>query len=410
MKPDIFFLVSNNGHSVYSYHQLIEDVQKTKSVPYFLKADNLQQLYTYLIAAIVNNLPVVLLDADLSIAEIDALLLQENSALNKLQIANATNILNMDDLAFAINNSTTQITLFTSGTTGQPKKVTHSISKFLSTTKKGEKYKSHVWAMAYNPTHMAGLQVLFQALANFNTIIDIFKADRLSVIQNIQQYQVTHISATPTFYRLLLPADFLLPNIQRATVGGEKSDTWLFDKLKIIFPNAKFTNIYASTEAGSLFYSNGEIFSVPQAIINDVKIEDHQLYLSNNILGNLQGIQQQWYSTGDVVEIINQQPLSFKIISRKNEMINVGGNKVNPNEIETHLLKIDGVQQAYVYGKPNSVLGNILYAEIQTYKTLEANEIRKKLLETLQDYKVPRMIKIVDKIDVTRTGKIKRTL
>lgn len=400
------FLIFNAGKSVYAYHELFQYLNTTAILKEHLHCNIIKDLYSELLLGIIYHAEMVLFDNDLSAQELYELQQQLPAKEGK----NITNhiLANADNLQQLLAESKATVTLFTSGTTGQPKKVTHSVQHFLNTARQGNKYENDVWAMAYNPTHMAGIQVFFQAIINQNTVVDIFKSSRNEVIELLQQFKVTHISATPTFYRLLLPADFQINTIQKVTVGGEKSNEWLYDKLKEIFPKAKITNIYASTEAGSLFYSKGEIFTVPETIEQHVKIEDDLLFLSASILGKMDTQHEAWYSTGDVVEVMSISPLSFKFISRINEMINVGGNKVNPDEVETALISIEGVKNAYVYGKANSVLGNMLYAEIELLKPLETSDIRKKLSETLQDFKVPRMIKIVEHIAVTRTGKIKR--
>ena len=82
---------------------------------------------------------------------------------------------NILELIEGIYKSKSKITLFTSGTTGQPKKITHSVLNLFREVRKSEKFKDNIWAFAYNPTHMAGLQVFFQALSNVNPIHNIFE-------------------------------------------------------------------------------------------------------------------------------------------------------------------------------------------------------------------------------------------
>lgn len=106
----------------------------------------------------------------------------------------------MDEVVSAFQQSVSEITIFTSGTTGQPKKVVHSVSSLTRAVRLGKKYKGQVWAYAYNPTHMAGLQVFFQALENQNTLVNVFNKQRVEVYEKIFKYHITHISATPTFY------------------------------------------------------------------------------------------------------------------------------------------------------------------------------------------------------------------
>lgn len=87
------------------------------------------------------------------------------------------------------------------------------------------------------------------------------------------------------------------------------------------------------------------------------------------------------------------------------------GYKINPGEVESVIMQFDGVQQAFVYGKPNSVLGNILCAEIKIEEgcSLSELDIRHWLADKLQEFKIPRKIKFVENIALTRTGKLKRT-
>ena len=144
--------------------------------------------------------------------------------LNKPQEIGTCSLKDMDELIEALSQSTSEITIFTSGTTGQPKRVTHSVATLARNVRKGAQYKEHVWAYAYNPTHMAGTQVFFQALMNQSTMVNVFGKQRDVVYQQIERYGITHISATPTFYRMLMPFEKAYSSVKRVTLGGEKSD------------------------------------------------------------------------------------------------------------------------------------------------------------------------------------------
>jgi acyl-coenzyme A synthetase/AMP-(fatty) acid ligase len=112
-----------------------------------------------------------------------------------------------------------------------------------------------------------------------------------------------------------------------------------------------------------------------------------------------------------LIEWVDEKSGLFRFKSRKNELINVGGYKVNPGEVEEVINSLDGIRQSLVYGKPNSVLGNVLCAEVQLNEGAILNEleIRKALKGKLQDFKIPRRIKFVENFTLTRTGKLKRT-
>lgn len=128
----------------------------------------------------------------------------------------------MDEVVKALQQSASEITIFTSGTTGQPKKVIHSVQGLTRSVRCAERYQWQVWAYAYNPTHMAGLQVFFQAFENQNTLVNVFGLARNEVYSLIEKYSVTHISATPTFYRLLLPLKKNILLYSGLLLGGRK--------------------------------------------------------------------------------------------------------------------------------------------------------------------------------------------
>ena len=405
-----YFLIDKDQN--YSYQKLLKDIRQSTYYYPVLITDNLYLYFKNLILSLVADQPLTLLDSDLQPSmtkNIDVRMINKTENLEK----NLHSISSIENLVEKVLSSKSTVTIFTSGTTGQPKEVNHTIKTLTRYLKKNNSHSKDIWAFAYNPSHIAGLQVFFQAFANQNPIINVFNMGRNEIYSLIDKYQITHISATPTFYRLLLPKEISYPSIQRATFGGEKTEGSLFEKIQQIFPNAKMNNIYASTEAGSLFASKGDCFQIPEEIKDYIKFEENELLIHKCLLGNSKSffLKNNYYYTGDLIEWIDKDAGLFKFKSRKNELINVGGYKVNPNEVENVILQIDGVQQTVVYGKLNSVLGNILCADIKMEKGKEITEIeiRKILSYSLQDFKIPRIIKFTDNIVLTRTGKIKRS-
>ena len=399
-----------NGEKEYSYDMLVESINQHREYYPLFKSHNIFAYFENLIKAIATNSPLVLLDSDLNPSEVAGV---DESQVNVAVQLPEYHFKDMDAVVSALQQSTSEITIFTSGTTGQPKKVVHSIDTLTRSVRLGDKYKGQVWAYAYNPTHMAGLQVFFQAFENQNTLVNIFNMQRSEVYQKISEYQITHISATPTFYRLLLPFEDSYQSVQRVTLGGEKSDNHLYDNIRKIFPNAKINNVYASTEAGSLFAAKGDCFQIPEKIRDKFTVVDDELLIHRSLLGKSDSFKfdGDYYHSSDLIEWINKEEGIFKFKSRKNELINVGGYKVNPGEVEDAINAMDGVKQSLVYGKANSILGNVLVAEVQLEEgfTLTDLDIRKSLKERLQDFKIPRKIKFVETFSLTRTGKLKRS-
>lgn len=402
------FLIDNEQE--YSYEDLLCDINSTHSYFPMFRTNSLYGYFVNFLRALVNNKSLLLLDSDISSEELQNLGIAN---INQEEQLEARQFDNVTDLVGAALSSTSEITIFTSGTTGQPKKVVHSVKTLMRNVRQSEKYQEQTWLFAYNPTHMAGLQVFFQTFANQNLLINVFNKSRDFIFEQIQINQVTHISATPTFYRLLLPANHIFESVKRVTLGGEKSGEKLYEQIRILFPSAKINNIYASTEAGSLFAAKGEYFQIPYQIKDKCRVDSTgELLIHRSLLGKSDSFtfDGDYYHTGDLIEWKDEANGLFRFLSRKNELINVGGYKVNPNEVEEVIAQIPGVEQVVVYGKTNSVLGNILCAEVRkdSASNLTEVEIRHNLADKLQDFKIPRRIKFVDQFTLTRTGKLKR--
>ena len=394
----------------YSYEDLLNAISGSGEYCPLFKSKELFPYFANLVKALAAGMPLTLIDSDINASEIDGV---SEADINVMKTFEAKSYSSMDDVVSALQQSQSEITIFTSGTTGQPKKVVHSISTLTRAVRLGERYAGQIWAYAYNPTHMAGLQVFFQAFENQNTLVNVFGKSREEVYQQIADKQITHISATPTFYRLLLPFENPYESVIRVTLGGEKSDQHLYDAIGKIFPNAKINNVYASTEAGSLFAAKGDCFQIPEAIRDKFKVEDDELLIHKSLLGSSESFKftDDFYHSGDLIEWVDKESGLFRFKSRKNELINVGGYKVNPGEVENAIMAMEGVRQALVYGKANSILGNVLCADVQLEEgcVLTELDIKKTLAAQLQDFKIPRRIKFVEEMSLTRTGKLKRS-
>lgn len=402
-----YFIVDELFNIQKAFTEFLDDLRANNDYCKVYRYSSFYDFFVNLVKALINNKDIVLIDAGFTDQEINNLGFSHD--LNRVEtIINPVVIREGHDLIDKIKNSQSKLTLFTSGTTGLPKLVEHTIPTLTRMLRAGDNYHKDVWGIAYNPTHIAGIQVLLQGLLNLNTLVYVFGLPSNKVALNIKRNNITHISATPTFFRLLVALRDVFPDVQRITLGGEKSDPKLYADIKASFPNAKVNNIYASTELGSLFVAKGDVFSVPDNIKGSVRISDDELQIRTSLISFIR--QDEWYKTGDIVEVINENPLQFKFKSRKTEMINVGGYKVNPNEIEDALRLYPELEDVRVYGKPNSVLGNIVCMEfvLSEGASIDAAEIKTRLSVHFQDYNIPRIIKQVSEISKTRTGKLSR--
>lgn len=408
----IFFKdILNN--KIITWDQLIDDINCTSSYNPFCMTLDYYTVFKNIIISLLLDDEITLLDSDFTNSELLNLtgkidFLDFNK---KIDSGSLSIISNKMQLIEKINSSNKKwkVTMFTSGTTGIPKKVSHDFKIITRFVKLSEEHKKNIWGFAYNPTHMAGLQVFFQALLNGSSIIRLFGLNNNSIYSEINDNKISHISATPTFYKLILPCESKFPSVKRITSGGEKFSENIFEQLGEVFPNAKITNVYASTEAGTLFASENNVFKIKPEYESLIRVENNELIIHNSLIGKTGSKDEKWYYTGDIIEIISENPIQFSFVSRKNEMINIGGYKVNPLEVEEAIQSLEGVKNVRVYSKPNSVLGNIICSEV----VIDDNDINESTLRTylqsrIQEFKIPRIIQFVDTLSTTKTGKLKR--
>tara|TARA_R110000823_G_scaffold297305_1_gene417437 strand:+ start:2571 stop:3827 length:1257 start_codon:yes stop_codon:yes gene_type:complete len=402
-----------------SYDDFLLDIQRKGVNNVYIKNKNPYEVFLALLRNILNKKNNILLDADFSEIELNDLGISsediEKSGYEQNNIALKYSSFQGIFEFFENSKEELSIDIYTSGTTGRPKKVSQNLNNIMRYVRKGNNHENNIWAFAYNPTHFAGLQVFFQALLNQNTIIYVFGGDFRVNYDDIVKYKVTHISCTPTYMKMLL--NYVVNEnkiIRSLTFGGERFDDRIEKIIKNKFPNAQLKNVYASSEAGSLLASNGKCFKIPNRYKNLIKIsENEELIIHKTLLGDSESFQLngEWYHTGDLVEFTKNDG-GFVFKNRISDFINVGGYKVNPSEIEELLKNIDNVKDALIMGKKNSLIGNVLVAYIilnrEEDKKIKKNQIITTLKKTLQDWKVPQIIKFVDTFELTRTGKIKK--
>lgn len=406
------FLVYNDLEITYG--KLLSDINaKRDFTPYVhVNGNNPYEIFLRIVHSLIYDYSIEVLDGDFSEREFKELGIDTNA----LSILRTVDIQQqVDDFKTLIekvkNSQSWTLTLYTSGTTGRPKKVSHNLSSLTRNVKLHPKFEENIWAFAYNPTHMAGLQVFFQAFMNHNTIVYTFDDQKKLLPQLIKKYKITNISATSTFYRNALTylRDEKYESIKRITFGGEKYDPNMENIIKSIFPNAKVRNIYASTEAGSLFVAKGDIFEIPENIIRFVNIESNELLIHRRLLGQSESFSlvDDWFKTGDIIERVDN--FHFKFKSRQSDIINVGGYKVNPIEVENTLIRVPGVVDLLVKPKENRVTGQILVVDVVKDERFGDMELKKSIKkfagEQLQEWKIPRIINFVEEIPRNRAGK-----
>lgn len=399
-------------YQIFYYQDLINYLNTQSLVILNFRENNVFKFFCNLVNSVINDKDLVLFDLTLNNEEI-LNLTGQNYVVETVEIEPISYELDVNIVLEKVFRSSSKITFFTSGTTGIPKKVTHSMRNLLREVRIGPNYSDYSWGYGYNPTHIAGIQLFFQALLNQNLMVNLFGRNRSSINYFLTLFKVTNIAATPSFFRMMMPFEMEYNSIIGITLGGEKSSLDLLDKIKKYFAKAKVNNVYASTEFGSILSSKNDYFAIKDSYRKYVKIENNTILVHKEILGenfDIRLMNDNWYDTGDLVEFIDDTKTLFRIIGRTNELINVGGEKVNPSEIEAKLLLFKEIKECRVYGIDNSVLGKIVAADIVFFENfyLDPIEIRQRLLFDFQSFKVPRKIYILHKLERGKTGKIKR--
>lgn len=318
--------------------------------------------------------------------------------------------------------------LSTSGTSGTPKLVSYGLDKLMLASKKNVlRGNEFSWGLCYDLNRFAGLQVYFQAVSSGSALsIAEASSDSGDIVKLFTNKQVNCLSGTPSFWRkILMTQGSNKLDLKRITLGGEIADQAILSSLGNVFTNSKISHIYASTEAGVGFSVQDGLMGFPEEYLEltsklgvELKVRDNILWIKSDgsasdiLSGNLIIDENGFINTGDIVEIKDNRVF---FVGRDSGTINVGGNKVIPEEVETVLNDCPEVLQAKVFGKKNSVLGMLVNAEIiaqDPFGPEQEKALKKKLIllckSKLEPFKVPAVIKFVKEIALNEAGKIVR--
>ncbi len=335
--------------------------------------------------------------------------------------------LNKSSEKFKGNDLDTSWVLATSGTTGTPKLIEHTTLSLTKTCKKStERGREFVWGLVFDPFRFAGLQVVLQALAGGSTLVFVNKIDEVSEqVVFMQKNSVNSLSATPTYWRRLLMSGVLSKGslkLRQITLGGEAADQPTLQGLRKAFPEARISHIYASTEAGVGFTVKDGLTGFPVSYLEDgfgnisLAISNQNTllinpgkYIPSDKTGKVVISRDGYIDTGDIVRVEGDR---IYFMGRESGAINVGGNKVMPEEVESVIRQLDEVKEVVVKPKSSGVMGQLVSAEVMLKDGVEKKTFRVKLMnhcrQNLENYKVPALLRFVDDIHINSTGKINR--
>jgi len=326
-----------------------------------------------------------------------------------------------------IEHHPTEWVLLTSGTTGVPKMLVHNLAGLTapirSSTLQGEDI---VWATFYDIRRYGGLQIFLRAVLGLGSFILSDAGETPGdYLLRLGARGVTHISGTPSHWRraLMSPsAHAIEPSYVR--LSGEIADQGILDNLRSFYPRAGVGHAYASTEAGVGFDVNDGLEGFPDSMIGavgdvEMKVEDGSLrirsirtavrYLGEDglVLADNDG----FVDTGDIVELRGDR---YYFLGRRSGVINVGGLKVHPEEVEAVINRHPAVRMSLVRSRKNPITGSLVVADVVLNAELDesATDFKGEILlicrESLAAYKIPATIRFVPALDVAAAGKLVR--
>jgi acyl-CoA synthetase (AMP-forming)/AMP-acid ligase II len=319
--------------------------------------------------------------------------------------------------------ATATVLILTTGTTGRPKGARHLWSRLLP--KPGRlRPDTARWLLAYNLNQFAGIQVVLQALASHATLVIPVSNQPREALAAMREHRVTHASGTPTFWRFVCTAldresagELALEQI---TLGGEAVPEAVLDRLAELFPAARVSQVYASTEFGSTVSVRDGRHGLPLSVLDrgddaDVqfRIIDGELYARSRVgmvgYHGQQDVDDDWRPTGDLVEVRDDR---IEFVGRTSEVINVGGVKVHPLPIEALVSAVDGVEMAHVYGRANALTGQLVVVDVVAAPGLDHGALETAIrtaCSSLPRAAQPRRVSFVEQLGIRENKIVRRS-
>jgi len=325
----------------------------------------------------------------------------------------------------------TEWLMLTSGTLGLPKIVGHTLEGLTGAIAADAPARGvrPIWATFYDIRRYGGLQIFLRSVIGGGSLVLSEPGEALADhVVRLKEKAVTHMSGTPSHWRKLLmsgAASAFSPKYVR--LSGEIADQAVLDGLQQAFPDASIGHAYASTEAGVGFAVNDGLEGFPASMIGtsrdgvEMKVADGCLqirsrraahaYVGRRATALTDG--DGFVDTGDMVELRGDR---YHFVGRRGGIINIGGLKVHPEEIEAVINRHDAVRMSRVKARKSPITGAIVVADVVLAGGADASrgdEIKTGIIADcrahLAPHKVPAMIKFVDKLDITAAGKLARS-
>jgi acyl-coenzyme A synthetase/AMP-(fatty) acid ligase len=337
--------------------------------------------------------------------------------------------------AVQVDRRPTEWVLLSSGTTDVPKMIVHNLISLMAPiggpASAGSKI---VWGTFYDIRRYGGLQMFLRAVMRGGSLVLSSATETTGeYLMRLSEHGVTHLSGTPSHWRraLMSPeARRIAPSYVR--LSGEIADQAILNTLHSFYPNAAIGHAFASTEAGVAFEVNDGLAGFPAAMLGnhngvEMKVCNDSLrirssraasrYLDgeNGVLVDAEG----FVDTGDIVELRGDR---YYFLGRRNGVINVGGLKVYPEEVEAVINRHPAVRMSVVRPRRNPITGSLVSAEVMLKEASQpdgmngrtaaaiSGEILEICRQSLPHYKIPAIVRYVSSLEVAAAGKLVRRL
>jgi acyl-coenzyme A synthetase/AMP-(fatty) acid ligase len=332
-----------------------------------------------------------------------------------------------------LDHHATEWVLLTSGTTGRPKMLAHNLASLTAPIKSGQHQGTDVvWGTFYDIRRYGGLQIFLRAVLGRGSFVlsDAHESPTEHLVR-LGTHAVTHLTGTPSHWRraLMSPsAHAIRPRYVR--LSGEIADQAILNMLRSFYRQATIGHAFASTEAGVGFEVNDGFEGFPTSIVGapgevEIEVEDSSLRIrsprtavcyvgeASAPLMDAQG----FVDTGDIVERRGDR---YYFLGRRSGIINIGGLKVYPEEVEAVLNRHPAVRMSCVRPRRSPIMGSLVVADVvlnsdaahgqvmERGDALLKNEILGLCRDTLPRHKVPVALNFVPVLAVNATGKMVR--
>ncbi|WP_255947786.1 class I adenylate-forming enzyme family protein [Streptomyces odontomachi] len=321
------------------------------------------------------------------------------------------------------------LVLLSSGSTGAPKVILHNLDALVAEKlKKRPRQRRNALniLMVLMFDHIGGINSLLSTVLVGGTAI--LPEERVpdEICGLIEEHRILVLPTSPTFLNLIMVGDYHrkydLSSLRLITYGTEPMSEELLKRVNQCFPGVRLLQTFGTSETG-IATTTSESSSSTYFKISDAGVEHRvvdgelQLRSRTQFLGYLNYpddslTEDRWFRTGDLVEEGADGYLRIK--GRAKEVINVGGEKLLPLELESILLGSPHIEECVVYGRPNAITGQTVCADIKPKDGLTRAEVRKHVVEFLtgrvEPFKIPSKIAVVDSVEITSRLKKVRPL